>query len=183
MRSWLAARSDGAHYGKLMALNFPKAKLIYGPKQIEARIDQETEISQKLTLWGQGGSQVIRGSLLAIPIENSLLYVQPLYLAADKGSLPELKRVITAFGNKIVMEDNLEQSLKKLFGDPVIAKEDEAKDLLKAHTLFDGIDLPRKAMVHYSQAMALLRDGKWTGFGKEIKKLEIRFMGVHLSTF
>ena len=110
MRSWLAARSDGTNYGKLIALNFPKARLVYGPKQIDARIDQDANISQLLTLWGQGGSQVIRGDLLAIPIENSLLYVQPLYLAADKGSLPELKRVITGFGNRIEMEETLEKS-------------------------------------------------------------------------
>ena len=85
-------------------------------RQIEARIDQDAFISQQLSLWGQRGSQVIRGSLLAIPIEQSLLYVQPLYLAAEKGSLPELKRVIVAFGNQIAMEENLEASLAQLFG-------------------------------------------------------------------
>src|SRR5262245_3269843 len=114
MRAWLAARSDPPHYGKLIALDFPKAKLIYGAKQIEARIDQDAFISQQLSLWGQRGSQVIRGSLLAIPIETSLLYVQPLYLAAEKGSLPELKRVIVAFGNQIAMEETLEQSLQRI---------------------------------------------------------------------
>ena len=114
MRAWLAARSDPPHYGKLIALDFPKAKLVYGPKQIEARIDQDAFISQQLSLWGQKGSQVIRGSLLAIPIETSLLYVQPLYLGAEKGSLPELKRVIVAFGNQIAMEETLEQSLQRI---------------------------------------------------------------------
>ena len=102
MRAWLAARSDPPHYGKLIALDFPKAKLVYGPKQIEARIDQDAFISQQLSLWGQKGSQVIRGSLLAIPIETSLLYVQPLYLGAEKGSLPELKRVIVAFRRQTI---------------------------------------------------------------------------------
>ena len=116
MRSWLAARSDGKNYGKLTALEFPKAKLVYGPKQIDARIDQDTVISQQLTLWSQRGSQVLRGSLLAIPIEKSLLYVQPLYLAAEQGSLPELKRVIVAFGNRIVMEETLDQALQRIFG-------------------------------------------------------------------
>src|SRR5262245_9278736 len=116
MRAWLAARSDPPHYGKLIALDFPKAKLVYGPKQIDARIDQDAFISQQLSLWGQRGSQVIRGSLLSIPIEKSLLYVQPLYLAAEKGSLPELKRVITAFGNQIAMRETLDESLAELFG-------------------------------------------------------------------
>ena len=115
MRAWLAARSDPPHYGKLTALDFPKAKLVYGPKQIDARIEQDAFISQQLSLWGQRG-QVIRGSLLAIPIEKSLLYVQPLFLAAEKGSLPELKRVIVAFGNQIAMEETLDQSLQRVFG-------------------------------------------------------------------
>ena len=118
MIAWMAARCDGPHYGKLIAYNFPKQKLIYGPRQIEARIDQDAFISQQLSLWSQRGSQVIRGSLLAIPIEQSLLYVQPLYLAAEKGSLPELKRVIVSMGNQIAMEENLEASLAQLFGAP-----------------------------------------------------------------
>ena len=117
MRAWLAARSDGAHYGKLLALNFPKARLVYGPKQVDARIDQDAYISQQLSLWGQRGSQVIRGSLLAIPIQDSLLYVQSLYLAAEQGSLPELKRVVAVFGNRIAMRENLEDALRALFGD------------------------------------------------------------------
>ena len=116
MIAWMAARCDGPHYGKLIAYNFPKQKLIYGPRQIEARIDQDAFISQQLSLWSQRGSQVIRGSMLAIPIERSLLYVQPLYLAAEKGSLPELKRVIVSMGNQIAMEENLEASLAQLFG-------------------------------------------------------------------
>ena len=169
MRSWLAARSDGDNYGKLIALNFPKAKLVYGPKQIDARIDQDANISQKLTLWGQGGSQVIRGSLLAIPIENSLLYVQPLYLAAEKGSLPELKRVITAFGNRITMERTLKQSLARLFGEAV---EDEGAEKV-AVTKFPGeaTDLPRRALEYYNRSLELLREGNWSGFGEELKRL------------
>ena len=116
MIAWLAARSDPPHYGKLIAYNFPKAKLVYGPRQIDARIDQDSFISQQLSLWSQRGSSVIRGSLLAIPIERSLLYVQPLYLAAEKGSLPELKRIIVAHGNEIAMEETLERALAQVFG-------------------------------------------------------------------
>src|SRR5207237_4902057 len=117
MIAWLAARSDPPNYGRLIVYNFPKQKLVYGPRQIEARIDQDPVISQQLTLWNQRGSTVIRGSLLAIPVDKSLIYVQPLYLAAsEQGALPELRRVIVAYGNPIAMEPTLEQSLARIFG-------------------------------------------------------------------
>ena len=112
MIAWMAARSDPPNYGRLIVYNFPKQKLVYGPRQIDARIDQDPIISQQLALWDQRGSTVIRGSLLAIPIDQSLIYVQPLYLAAsEQGALPELRRVIVAYGNQIAMEPTLEQSL------------------------------------------------------------------------
>jgi len=106
------------HYGKLVVYNFPKQKLIYGPRQIEARIDQDSFISQQLSLWNQRGSQVIRGNLLVIPIERSLVYVEPLYIAAEKGQLPELKRVIVGFGDRIAMEETLEGAMARVFGGP-----------------------------------------------------------------
>jgi uncharacterized membrane protein (UPF0182 family) len=118
LSAWLAARSDPPHYGKLVVYNFPKQKLIYGPRQIEARIDQDSFISQQLSLWNQRGSQVIRGNLLVIPIERSLVYVEPLYIAAEKGQLPELKRVIVGFGDRIAMEETLEGALARVFGGP-----------------------------------------------------------------
>jgi hypothetical protein len=172
MRAWLAARSDGAHYGKLTALEFPKAKLVYGPKQIDARIDQDTFISQQLTLWSQAGSQVIRGSLLPIPIEKSLLYVQPLYLAASQGSLPELKRVIVAFGSQIAMEETLEKSLQRIFG----AKSgQEAAQLVKApeaESARAGKDLAAQALDHFRRSQELLKQGNWGGYGEELKRVE-----------
>src|SRR5256885_11595270 len=117
MIGWLAARSDPPNYGRLIAYNFPKQKLVYGPRQIDARIDQDPVISQQLSLWNQRGSTVIRGSLLAIPLDQSLIYVQPLYLAAsEQGALPELRRVIVAHGNAIAMEPTLQQSLARIFG-------------------------------------------------------------------
>ena len=171
MRAWLAARSDPPHYGKLIALDFPKAKLIYGPKQIEARIDQDAFISQQLSLWGQRGSQVIRGSLLAIPIETSLLYVQPLYLAAEKGSLPELKRVIVAFGNQIAMEETLEQSLQRIFGGkPSPQPMPQPAAATQASTAEK--ELAGQALEHFSRAQELLRQGDWAGYGDELKKVE-----------
>ncbi len=116
LAAWLAARSDPPNYGKLVVYTFPKQKLIYGPRQMEARIDQDSFISQQLSLWNQRGSQVIRGNLLVIPIERSLVYVEPLYIAAEKGQLPELKRVIVGFGDRIAMEETLEGAMARVFG-------------------------------------------------------------------
>ena len=171
MRAWLAARSDPPHYGKLVALDFPKAKLVYGPKQIDARIDQDTIISQQLSLWNQRGSQVLRGSLLAIPIDKSLLYVQPLYLVAEQGGLPELKRVIVAFGNQIVMEETLEQSLQRIFGGKAVSvpTPSAAPSLEVAK---DQIDPARQALDHFQRAQEFLRQGNWAGYGEELKRVE-----------
>jgi uncharacterized membrane protein (UPF0182 family) len=115
MIAWLAARCDPPDYGKLLVYEFPKDKLVYGPFQIEARINQNTEISPQLSLWNQMGSRVIRGDLLVVPIENSILYVSPLYLRAESGQLPELKRVIAAYGDRVVMEETLPAALAALF--------------------------------------------------------------------
>ncbi len=178
MIAWMAARSDGPHYGKLVAYIFPKQKLIYGPRQIDARIDQDAFISQQLSLWSQRGSQVIRGSLLAIPIEQSLLYVQPLYLAAEKGSLPELKRVIVAFGNQIAMEENLEASLSQIFGGQgkpqrVVARADVPPTPGPAPGPQENIrGLVDQAWQQYTRAQDLLRQGNFAGYGDEVKRLE-----------
>ena len=115
MISWLVARSDGANYGKLLTYQLPKDQLIYGPSQIESRIDQDTTISSQLSLWNQQGSQVLRGNLLVIPVGQSFLYVEPLYLTAQSNPLPELKRVIVANGNSIAMTDTLQNSLAQIF--------------------------------------------------------------------
>jgi uncharacterized membrane protein (UPF0182 family) len=172
MRAWLAARSDPPHYGKLIALEFPKAKLVYGPKQVDARIDQDTTISQQLTLWSQRGSQVIRGSLLAIPIEKSLLYVQPLYLAAEQGSLPELKRVIVAFGNQIVMEETLAQSLQRVFGRKPAEEAPRVVSADSPQTGRDDKNLAGQALEHFQRAQDSLKQGNWSGYGDELKKVE-----------
>jgi uncharacterized membrane protein (UPF0182 family) len=173
MRAWLAARSDPPHYGKLIALDFPKAKLVYGPKQIDARINQDASISQQLSLWNQQGSQVIRGSMLAIPIEKSLLYIQPLYLAAEKGSLPELKRVIVAFGNQIAMEENLELALQRIFSGrvaPVTAQAEQAPP--SAGVAGAEKSLASRAVEHFNRSQEFLRQRDWAGYGEEQKRLE-----------
>ena len=118
MVAWLAARMDGDHYGQLMAFYFPRGMQIYGPVQIEARIDNDTEISQQFTLWDQSGSQVIRGNLLVIPLGETILYVEPIYLQAEGVALPELKRVILASSTRVVMEKTLEKAVKALLDRP-----------------------------------------------------------------
>ncbi|MBI3014540.1 MAG: UPF0182 family protein [Candidatus Tectomicrobia bacterium] len=167
MSAWLAARNDLPNYGKLIVYNFPKQKLIFGPRQIEARIDQDAEISQQISLWNQTGSQVIRGNLLAIPIETSLIYVQPLYLAAAQGQLPELKRVIVAYGNRIVMEENLERALTSLFRSGAAPRPVAPGPVAKR-----GVETQaQKAMEAYNRALQYLREGNWASYGQEVNRL------------
>jgi uncharacterized membrane protein (UPF0182 family) len=159
MIAWLAARCDPPDYGKLIVYEFPKEKLVYGPFQIEARINQNTDISQQITLWNQMGSRVIRGNLLVIPLENSILYVTPLYLRAQYGHLPELKRVIAAYNDKVVMKETLSEALSALFAAPVAAP--------------GATEMPRsgaaqEALERYNQAMERLKSGDWAGFGSQM---------------
>jgi Uncharacterized conserved protein len=113
---WMAGRCDPAHYGELIVYQFPKQEQLYGPSQIEALINQNPEISSQISLWSQRGSDVIRGDLLVIPIGKSLLYVQPLYLKAEKGDLPELKRVILSTGGRVAWAETFDTALSKLLG-------------------------------------------------------------------
>lgn len=175
MTAWLAARSDGEVYGQKVVYLFPKQKLIYGPRQIEARIDQDAEISKQLTLWSQRGSQVIRGTLLVIPIEDSLLYIEPLYLAAERGSLPELRRVIVSYGNQMAMEPNLEMALQKIFGgglrgieQRVAAPGEEAIPQVK----LTGEELARRAQKTFDAARTAQQEGDWATYGERLKELE-----------
>jgi hypothetical protein len=178
MIGWLAARSDPPNYGRLIAYNFPKQKLVYGPRQIDARIDQDPVISQQLSLWNQRGSTVIRGSLLAIPLDQSLIYVQPLYLAAsEQGALPELRRVIVAHGNQIAMEPTLEQSLSRIFGarlPPITtAVLPPAAPAGATPTTAPGERaLAQRALETYQRAQEALRRGDWAAYGAEQKRLE-----------
>jgi len=167
MIAWLAARCDPPNYGKLIAYEFPKEKLVYGPFQIEARIQQNTDISQQISLWNQMGSRVIRGHLLVVPIENSILYVSPLYLRAESGQLPELKRVIAAYGDRVVMEDTLASALSALFKEaaptPVLSSVPSAAAPADPRA--------REALAHYDRAIEHLKSGDWSGFGAELEAL------------
>jgi uncharacterized membrane protein (UPF0182 family) len=177
MIAWLAARCDEPHYGKLLVYKYPKDKLIYGPFQIETRIDQDPTIAAQFTLWNQSGSRVIRGNLLVIPVGNSNLYVEPIYLQAAQGPLPELKRVVVATGNRIAMEPTLEAALARLFaGQPAEAP------LPAAPRPGEGVGPPgaspaaaavaRSAHEHYRRAQEALRAGDWARYGEELRALE-----------
>jgi uncharacterized membrane protein (UPF0182 family) len=171
MIAWLAARCDAPDYGKLIVYEFPKDKLVYGPFQIEARINQTTEISQQLTLWNQMGSRVIRGAnLLVIPIENSILYVSPLYLRAEHGHLPELKRVIAAYGEHVVMKETLTDALAALFAESgaVPAVSSAREEMPPAGPAGSQA---QQALDRYNRATERLKAGDWNGFGTQFDAL------------
>jgi hypothetical protein len=114
--AWMVGRADPGTYGGLRAYTVPQGQTVFGPEQVQARIDQDSEVSAQITLWNTAGSEVIRGNLLVIPVEQALLYVQPLFLQADLSSIPELKKVVIVFGDAVVMEDTLAGALGALFG-------------------------------------------------------------------
>jgi len=171
LAAWFAARCDAPNYGKLMVYTFPRDRLVYGPRQVDARIDQDSYISQQITLWGQRGSQVIRGSLLIIPVESALIYIQPLYLAAeDKGGLPELRRIIVAYQNNVVMDQTLEGAFQKIFGSRgLIPSTPQAGTASLPASIGD---LAREAGKTFERMMQLQRQGDWAGYGEQMKKLE-----------
>ncbi len=172
LSAWMVARNDGEQYGKLVVYRFPKDKLVFGPKQIIGRINQDAEVSRQISLWDQGGSQVIQGSLLVIPIEESLFYVRPLYLKADTGKIPELKRVIVAYENKIAMENTLEAGLAKIFGTPEgQTKPSGETPVVPASTDTTKEGLLKQATESYEAAISAQREGDWGRYGEEIKKL------------
>ena len=184
MVAWLAARCDGEQYGQLVLYEFPKQVLVYGPQQIEGRIDQNTDISQQLTLWNQEGSSVIRGNLLAIPIDQSLLYFEPVYLQADQGALPELKRVIVAFKNTIVMRQTLPEALDAIFGgdrangassklsaEPTAATVSGKAPQTAAGSPPTPNELVQAAIEAYDQGEQALQKGDWAAYGQSQQRL------------
>ena len=206
MIGWLAARCDLPDYGNLLVYKLPKEKLVYGPMQIEARVDQQTEISRELSLWGQRGSRVIRGNLLAIPVSDTFIYVEPVYLEAIQeesqmsptvtpqsgggaksqkenmrarpqmeesraASLPELKRVIVAFSNRLIMEENLDKALNAILDIDIAPK--HPASLVTPRIKGQGVSgLGETALDHYNKAKEYLRQGDWAGYGRELDHLE-----------
>ena len=191
MISWLAAQNDPAKYGEMLVYRFGKDSLVFGPKQIEARIDQDPVISSQLSLWNQQGSQVIRGNLLVIPIGESLLYVEPLYLQAATGKIPELKRVILATSERVIMAENLGLALAEQFGRDVLSDEKLAELALSAGGRTTSVLPPESAPAEkvdlggstleelileansrYSLAQNALMAGNWAAYGAELDALQ-----------
>jgi len=176
LASWMVARNDGAHYGELVVYRFPKQSLVFGPTQIVNRINQDTEIARQIALWDQGGSQVIRGNLLVIPIEESLIYVMPLYLRAQGGRIPELKRVVVAYQNRVVMEETLDAGLAQLFGGAGAATREPARVSetpgVASAVSARAADLARRANESFRRAVEAQRAGDWARYGEELRRLE-----------
>jgi hypothetical protein len=183
LAAWMVARSDGTNYGRLSVFQFPKQKVVFGPKQVVARINQDQVISPQITLWNQQGSEVIQGTLLVIPVEQSLLYIRPLYLRGTGGRIPELKRVIVAYQNQIVMEETLDAAIARLFrqGAPPPAPTrptapapaaGPAAGPAAAPPAGEGLDaLAARARTHYQNAIQAQRDGDWARYGEELRRL------------
>jgi uncharacterized membrane protein (UPF0182 family) len=176
LAAWMVARNDGDHYGRLAVYRFPRQSLVFGPTQIPNRINQNTDISQQLTLWDQRGSRVIRGNLLVIPIEEGLVFVQALYLQAEGGRIPELKRVIVAYKNQVAMEETLDAGLTRLFGGAPEAAPTRAQVAAAAAQPSAGGgaavgSLAQQAADHYDRAIAAQRVGDWATYGNEIKQV------------
>ena len=184
LAAWLVARSDGEHYGKMRVFEFPKQKLVFGPRQVVARISQDQVIAPQITLWNQQGSQVIWGTLMVIPIEESLIYVRPLYLRASGGRIPALTRVIVAYENRIVMQETLEAGLAELFGDKTRSSEYTSTSTAAPSpgpsaeggprpsvTSLALSSLAAEAQAHYERAVAAQRSGDWATYGEELRQL------------
>ncbi len=167
MVGWMAGRCDGKQYGKLLVYQFPKDRLVLGPKQIEANIDKNDAISQQITLWGQVGSRVIRGNLLVIPVRDAILYVEPLYLDSEQTRFPELKRVIVASKDRVAMRETLDEALAEVFGTAPAAAKPVAKPRETPAPSAHG----RQAHELFEKAQQQLREGDWAGYGNTIEEL------------
>jgi uncharacterized protein len=185
LAAWMVARNDGENYGKLVSYRFPRQSLVFGPNQIINRINQDTDVAREITLWDQRGSEVLRGELLVIPIAQALLYVQPLYLRAQGGKIPELKRVIVAHEGRVAMEETLEAALARLFGAALprtTARPDTASgDAPAAAPATQPTSAPapdattqallRQAGEAYERARQAQRADDWGTYGTEMRRL------------
>ena len=197
MVAWIAARNDPPNYGQLVVYELPKQELVFGPIQVEARIDQDPEISAQISLWNQRGSKVIRGNLIVIPMNNSFLYVEPLYLLSEASELPELKRVIVASGDRVAMRETLEEALLALIEmapsvvdttevegqepaesvgsepTPAPGESAAATSTPQIGQLVDTIEsLVQEANDHFEAAEEAQRAGDWATYGRELKTLQ-----------
>ncbi len=173
MIAWLSASSDPGDYGRLDTFDFPKQRLTFGPAQVDARINQDPEISRQITLWNQSGSRVIRGNLLVIPIKDAILYVQPLYLQATNSALPQLERVIVAFSDRIVMEPTFAEALARVFGEaaPEAERPPAGRPAAPTPPVQTIRSLVEEANRHFTAADEAARRGDWATYGREIRAL------------
>jgi len=165
MISWMAAKCDFPEYGQVLIYQLPKERLIYGPIQVEAMIDQNTRISEQLSLWDQRGSRVIRGNLIVIPIENAFLYVEPVYLTAEGINIPQLKRVIAIYSDQVVMAPTLDTAIRTLFG--AAAPEQPAAVSVPAQD-----EVLTRAREAFKKAQENLREGNWSDYGRAMESLK-----------
>ena len=186
MTALLIARNDGEHYGELMLYQFPKNKTVYGPEQIEAQIDQNTEISKEFSLWNSAGTKYSRGNMFVIPVNSSILYVEPVYLEATNSSIPEVKRIIVAYGDRIAYEETLEECLVSLFGEEAADSIDASDESVTQEPSGDGgqtetgqpseelsqTELIQNAVTAYDNAQAAVQSGDWAGYGRYMEELE-----------
>lgn len=175
LASWMVARSDGNRYGRLIVFRFPKQKVVFGPRQIVGRINQDQAIAPQITLWNQHGSEVLQGTLLVVPIEESLIYIRPLYLRSAGGRIPELKRVIVAHQNQIVMEETLDKALDRLFpreqGRGAGHSAPDSANKLSSQQAPGYESLAAQAREHYRNALQAQRAGHWALYGEQIERL------------
>ncbi len=160
MIGWMAAKSDPDSYGERVVYTFPKQRLVLGPEQVQARVNQDPIISQQLSLWNQRGSGVLFGNLLVIPVNDSIVYIQPLYLQAEQTSMPQLTRVIVAYGDQVAMEPDLPSALLAVFGAvaETPAEGGAVADVATAKDLYD-------------KAVEAQREGDWEAYGRYLKEL------------
>jgi uncharacterized membrane protein (UPF0182 family) len=176
MTALMVARNDGDAYGELVLFQFPKSKTVYGPEQVEAQIDQNTEISKEFSLWSSSGTTYRRGNMFVIPINSSILYVEPVYLEATNASIPEVKRIIVAYGDKIAYEETLAECLVSLFGDGAeegVGTDDSSTETEKPDTgVMSQSELINKAVTAYANAQAAMQNGNWAEYGKYLAEME-----------
>lgn len=169
MIGWMAAKSDPPEYGEIVVFELPKERLIYGPNQVESRIDQDTEISRQLTLWDQRGSQVIRGNLIVVPVEESFIYVEPVFLISQDLQLPQLQRVIAVHGDRVSMERTLDEALNVVLGGRLAGLEDQERMLVPIGGTAPEVEDARSVL---RQARQSLQEGDFADFGRQFEELE-----------
>lgn len=178
LTAWLAARCDLPQYGQLLVYRFPKGKLVSGPMQVENFISQEPDISQQISLWNTQGSRVLRGNLLIMPMNNSLLYVEPIYIQSEdeKTAIPELRRVVVGYEESVVWGESLDEALIKMFGVDTPAVPEATRPGTEVPALSaDETSMPalvEQANRYFKQAQAAQQTGKWGEYGRYLELLE-----------